>query len=81
VMAGPDTFGLPPKAQPGSILRRQVDPVFPTACLSCQTQLSSTSCCCSRLLALVPLDSCTAAERIDAGHHIDHHRLMYNRPP
>lgn len=24
VMAGPDTFGLPPKASPGSILRRQV---------------------------------------------------------
>jgi len=24
IMAGPDTFGLPPKAAPGSILRRQV---------------------------------------------------------
>ncbi len=24
IMAGPDTFGLPPKTAPGSILRRQV---------------------------------------------------------
>ena len=31
VMAGPDTFGLPPRRLPGSILRRQVKPRF---CLS-----------------------------------------------
>ena len=25
IMAGPDSFGLPPRRMPGSILRRQVD--------------------------------------------------------
>lgn len=28
VMAGPDSFGLPPRRLPGSILRRQVTPHF-----------------------------------------------------
>ena len=44
VMAGPDTFGLPPRRTPGSILRRQVTVLSETACANDALQNVSYGC-------------------------------------
>ena len=41
IMAGPDSFGLPPRRMPGSILRRQVDLHSVEGAVSCGLQSKS----------------------------------------